>query len=242
MKPRKIVLLFTFLSVSPLAMSNGFGLDATRVIYPQSEGGTAVTVRNNTPDTAYLVRSVVSTDVDGKHLSPAFLVSPPLVRLEPGSRNALRIRLLQPAGLPAHQESLFYFQTTGIPGSKNPLARHSTSGFPSVGGQISFGVGNTVKLFYRPEGLPAPDRETYQKLVFERVPGALKVINPTPYYVTLSRLRVDGRPVRFSPHQPGLLAPSASQVYGTGSSQRKRVSWGIIDDFGGTQEFEVAVH
>ncbi|WP_126357853.1 fimbrial biogenesis chaperone [Cedecea lapagei] len=242
MKLPKIALLFSLLSVSSLSMGSGLGLDATRIIYNQSAGGATVTVRNTTPDTAYLVRSIISTDVDGKKVSPAFLVSPPLVRLESGSSNALRIRLLQAQSLVSGKESLFYFQTTGIPGSKNPLARNSEAGFSSVGGQISFGVGNTVKLFYRPEGLPPPTRETWQRLVFERVPGALKVTNPTPYYMTLSSLRVDGQPVRFSAHRPAMLAPSSSQVYGTGSSQKKRVSWSVIDDFGGTQEFGTEIH
>ena len=242
MKSHKIALLFSLLSVSPLAISSGFGLDATRVIYNQSEGSAAVTVRNNTADTTYLVKSAVSSDVDGRRISPSFVVSPALVRMDPGSSNALRIRQLHPAELASDRESLFYFQTTGIPGSKNPLARNSAAGFSSVGGQISFGVGNTVKLFYRPEGLPPPGKDTYQKMVFERVPGALRVTNPTPYYMTLSRLRVDGKPVHFSPRQPSMIAPSASQVYGIGSSQKKRVNWSVINDFGGTQEFESVVH
>lgn len=219
----------------------GLTLDSTRVVLTQAKGETQFRARNTSTDTNFLVQSRLSRTREGRESVGNFLVSPPLFRLEAGSTNAIRLRLLSPVGLPTDRESVFYLMTQGMPASPVPL-RQSAAPANGTGAGVTVGVGFSLKLFYRPTGLATPDEKVYQQATFTRVPGGVQLTNPTPYYFDLAGMAIDGKRVTFSAQSPALVPPKSQVVLATRSALKKRVSWSVKDDFGGYKSFSADIH
>ncbi|MCT4737207.1 fimbrial biogenesis chaperone [Raoultella ornithinolytica] len=206
------------------AQCQAFMLGGLRAVYNQDQKAIEVPVFSGKSDKTYLIKATLLKDPESRAVVRNFLISPPIFRLDPGQRNNLRISLIEPRGLPADRESVFYLDVTGIP-SSNPLARDSHTGFSSA--SVSFGTGNRIKFFYRPRGVPAPTAETYRQLVFSRIPGGVQVLNPTPYNVTLTTDLVDKKKVRKMFMVPPFGKQMLPQV---GATTRKELTWYVIDD------------
>lgn len=214
-------------------VAHAFMLGGTRVVLYQDKGSVSLSVISGKEDPLYLIRTRVTRTLDDKQPMTAFLITPPLFRLEPGARNELRISLANPGALPSGRESVFYLKVAGIP-SSNPLSRDSKTGF--TGAEIQFGTGNIIKLFYRPHGLGPATLDSYRSITYSRVPGGVKVTNPTPYHINFSSLKVDGVRISLSKQQPAMVAPQSSQVYSVGgNTQKKEVAWRVLDDDGNVQ-------
>lgn len=210
--------------------SQAFMLGGRRVVVYQDEKSTSMTVVSGENDPLLLVRARVTRTLKDTASDPAFLVTPPLFRLEPKTRNELRISTLNPGSMPADRESLTYLKVEGIP-SSNPLSRDSSKGFQNpIGASMVVGTGNYIKLFYRPRGIGPVTPETYRLMTFSRVPGGVKVTNPTPYHITFDRLLVDGKQVAFNDQQPEMIPPLSQQVYGVAGTPKKQVEWSVIND------------
>ncbi|HGM5324795.1 TPA: molecular chaperone [Serratia marcescens] len=210
--------------------AGGIGLGATRLVYSQQAGQTAVTVRN-TNTKPYLVNARISRTLTGRETTP-FFVSPPLFRLEAGSNALLRITG-NAQSLPQDRESVFFLTVAGIP-SSNPLARDNRDGF-SDGGLV-YAVGNTIKLFYRPSGLPSSAADAAKGLRFTQSGGRIQADNPTPYYVSLMTLRLNGRLVDLEAGKTDMIAPFSSANWPAGMpyplSQAGKVSWSAVVNLG----------
>ncbi|MGV3346218.1 molecular chaperone [Enterobacteriaceae bacterium LUAb1] len=235
-----VALLTIQLCIDPLAGYAGLSLDTTRLVIPQQTGETMFRVINSSVDTAYLVNTRLSQTLSGREPVSNILVSPPLFRLDPDSKNAVRVRVLNRCGLPINKESLFFLTINGVPGSPAPL-RHIATREASASGKISTGVGFIIKAVYRPSALSAPTMNTYKELFFSRVPGGIQLINPTPYYVALGMVSIDGHPVQTKHNVTDLLAPFARQFYGTDSTLKKQASFSIYDDAGRLQELTATI-
>ncbi|PIJ48206.1 hypothetical protein BL250_17465 [Erwinia sp. OLTSP20] len=219
--------------------SRAFMLGGTRVVVYQDEGNSLLKVIGSSSDPLSLIRSRVTRSVDDNHQVANFFVTPPLFRLEPGGRSMLRISLLSPKGLPVDRESLFYLKVAGIPAT-NPLARNSRQGF--AGASLLLGTGNIIKVFYRPHGIGAPTVDSWRQLRWQRVPGGLRITNPTPWTVTFFSVSVDGYPVEFDATHPIMLAPFSSQMYGSTSVQKKQAAWVVLNDAGGKVSGTAAIN
>lgn len=217
----------------PVAMAEGFGINATRLIYPEGANSITVTVRNTMPELPYLVQVSVTMTPNDPLVAP-FSVTPPLFRLEPGTTNQIRI-----AGptthLPKDRESVFYFNTRAIPASRAlPLALQANT----VSGAAQFGVGNIIKIFYRPAGLPGNSGNAQRDLQFERSGNGLKVTNASPYFINLAGLSVAGQVLSLQlPTGAPMIAPFSSHSYPTPVKQG-RVNWQTITDQGAIDEFD----
>lgn len=203
--------------------SQAFMLGGLRVVFNQEKKAVEVPVFSGKSDKTFLIKASLITDPTSKTPVHNFLISPPLFRLEPGQRNNLRISLINPQGLPTDRESVFYLDVSGIP-SSNPLLRDNKAGFSSA--SVSIGTGNRVKFFYRPRGIGAPTKQTYQALVFSRVPGRVQVSNPTPYNITLSTDLVEHqvRKIIMVPPFGKMMLPQV------GATSRTKLTWYVIND------------
>lgn len=217
------------------AAAAGFGIDATRLIYPEGASSIDVAVRNTLEHQPYLVQVAVS-DKQGAKTSPPFIVTPPLFRLEPKSTNKLRIAFTG-APLPGDRESIFYFHATAIPASTQPDSARQNS---NVSGQVRFGLGKIIKLFYRPGGLPSTAAEAQRGLQFSRVSGGLRVTNPSAYYVSLASLQFGEQKLKLDTPEALTIAPFGSHSYPTLQTQGQ-VSWQTINDIGGVDAFTHAL-
>jgi len=223
----------TILSAPLIVRADGFGINTTRLIYPGEAKSINVTVRNTLTDTPYLVQAAVSRQQDKQEPAP-FTVMPPIFRLEPQSVNQLRI-VYNGSPLPADRESVFYFHATAIPGSKEPL-NNTQGGIPA---QVRFGVGNIIKLFYRPASLGNSSSTAQKGLQFSSVAAGIKVTNPSPFYVSFSSVRVGNKKLALKSPAALMLPPQGSYTWQMSPLPAKgtKVQWQTINDSGGIDAF-----
>ncbi|MCS2159036.1 fimbria/pilus periplasmic chaperone [Scandinavium sp. H11S7] len=211
-------LLITLLAI-PCARA-GVVIGGTRVVYSEKQSSVALPLRNNS-QTPWLINSKVSTGGSwpGSTFSAKkapFVITPPLFALKAGRESTLRI-IYTGGSLARDRESVFTLSIATIP-----------SGSPQDN-SVQVAIRSQLKLFYRPVGLQGSAQDASQKLRWTRVGKQLRVENPTPYYVTLFNLHVNGREVRNA----GMVAPfSQRNIDGCAQAAQCPVSWQGINDFG----------
>lgn len=211
----------------------GLSFNQFRLVYPAEEKkGITWSLTNNT-DRPYLMQSWVrpmdfttglpAAEVDNKAPAAAIplMVTPPLKRLDPGEQLTLRIRLTE-MSLPQDRESVFYLSVKGIPSIPDKASQ--------TGGQLVIAVVNNMKLFYRPEGLPAGGVvKASRQLRFSLQNDVLVVDNPTPFYINFSQVTVGGRPLPAG-ELSKLVPPKGQQRYPVTSGVRGTVEWQVLDE------------
>lgn len=201
------------------ATDGGISLGQTRVVFNETDRARTVLIKND-GDTAYLIQSLRQLGPDNKQAAP-FIVTPPLSRLEPNSRNLLRIMRQNEGQLSQQDESVFYLSVLAIPAQASQLTEQV---------QLSMGIGFVIKLFYRPKGLSMTPEEAYCKLQFTQLGNSIRVENPTPYFLTLGQLNINHRAVSFESHS-AMIAPHSNQIY-PATSPLAVADWRIITDYG----------
>lgn len=224
------VLIF-ILMMPIVVLADGFGINATRLIYPAGAESISVSLRNTMKALPYLVQSRVSRSVDGATPAP-FQVRPPLFRLDPDSTNQIRIVALS-SPFPEDRESVFYFLTTAIPASTAPQRGSQQN---SVNGMAQFGIGNIIKLFYRPSNLSGTSDEAQRDVQISRVAGGVQIINSSPYFVSFASIQVGGHTLKLDSSEALMLAPFGKHIYPLSSAQGQ-VRWKTINDEGGVNAF-----
>lgn len=235
MKHSMIVLITLYLFASSVGFSQakdqdsqGISFYILRVIYPENEKqGVTFTIYNKSP-APYLVQSWIrpvnqtNGDVDfnwqGSPMMP-FIITPPLARLEMNGELALRIRR-NDVPLPNDRESVFFISMKSLPVQQ-----------PN-GEQMVMTVVSNIKLFYRPVGLAERAvADMASKLTFSQEDKQLIVTNPTPYWLTFSRLAVgnstlDKQALRL------MVPPFGKQSYFLPNNAKGKVTWQLIDEDG----------
>ncbi|EGT5682430.1 molecular chaperone [Cronobacter turicensis] len=208
------------MAISHSAIAGGIVVGATRVIYEASKKEAALTIKNNSATSPFLLQSWVDNG-DGKTRGP-FMVTPPLFRIEPSEDHELRIT--KTGNLPDDRESLFYLNIRAIPPSS-----------PEAVNTLKLVVKTRIKLFYRPKKLLADAQTAYQQLKFHLAGDQLVVENPTPLYLVFDSLKVGATRIQSA----DMLAPFASQRFALPTKETGReVSWRVINDYGGVTKPE----
>jgi len=206
----------------------GIAFYVLRVIYPESEKqGVTLTARNNSP-APYLMQSrlrAVSPATGQVDLMSSesqvmpFIVTPPLSRLDANGELTLRIRRNDVA-IPADRESVFYISMKALPTRT------------AAGQKMVMTVETNMKLFYRPQGLAKRAvANMAPKLTFLREGKTLTASNPTPYWLTFSRLSV-GEVELEKPALRMMVPPFGSQDYALPAVAIGKVTWQLIDEDG----------
>ncbi|WP_387464755.1 molecular chaperone [Photorhabdus sp. RM323S] len=199
------------LSFSPMQLS---------YVAKDSPGGVTLSMTNHTAQ-GYLVQGFVSPmDPDTGRFDtktgqvPPFVVLPPLKRIEAGGKFLFRLRQLGKP-LPQDRESAFVVSLRAIPGVAVP----DISGAPASShrsdraSQVQVALQMNIRLFYRPQGVPARDNATVAKQVkFSRQGTQLRVENPTPYFLTFSVLKVGTQHADDHTRQT-MVPPKGIQTY-----------------------------
>ncbi|GLH27211.1 MULTISPECIES: molecular chaperone [Enterobacter] len=221
--------------VMPVLPAQAFMLSSTRVVMPEGRP-VSVGVISGSNEGVLLIRSRVTRSLSSDVPVTSVMISPPLFRLEKGSRGTVRLQAMPSPEVPQDRESVFYLSVAGIP-SSNPLS----PGADRVAAGVVIGTGLQVKAFYRPRSLDGVAAEPWKSLTISRVPGGVKVTNPTPFHLTFSRMDVDGKPVTFDAQHPTMVPPFDSQVYGVASTVKKTLHWTAVNDIGGEEKGTSAV-
>ncbi|MBA0328023.1 MULTISPECIES: fimbrial biogenesis chaperone [Stenotrophomonas] len=172
------------LTVVPVAAWAQVAMDGTRVVFPASSKEVAVAL-TNASEVPVLVQAWIG-DEDAEQAPEAssapFLVGPPLLRLEPGQKNQLRVLQLREKAPTDDREHLYWLNVMAVPPKSGQSGEN----------ELNVMVRSRYKVLYRPAGLPKPPVDRTEGITFtlqgdgER--RALKVTNATPFYFNLGRI------------------------------------------------------
>jgi P pilus assembly chaperone PapD len=215
----------------------------TRVVFPAANGEVTVRLSNEGSQPALIEAWI---DDGNPHSTPdsakvPFLITPPLVRMNAGKGQSLRIVYTgQP--LPTDRESLFWLNVLEIP--PKPTAKPGEEQ-----NTLQFAVRSRLKLFFRPASLagePATAaRQVTWKVVAEGTGYALEAHNPTPYYITFSKLSLSIDNTVYAPDN-GMVAPLSSlrlpiRNLGHAAAAGSVVDYTTINDFGAAASYKGAI-
>ena len=204
----------------------------TRVVFPAQRGEASVRLTNENNHAALVEAWIDTGDINStpNSVTTPFLLTPPLFRMDPQKDQTLRIiytQVSQP--LPADRESLFWLNVLEIP--PKPTGQQAA-------GQnyLQFAIRSRLKLFYRPANLPGNAMKAPEKLNFTAQGTTLVVHNPTPYYVTISKLSL-GHDNTSIDGASGMVAPLGDlrlplNGYAQAPSAGTPVAFTAIDDYG----------
>lgn len=197
------------------AGNGGVGLAATRLVYSEGDEQISLGVRNTSPDIPFLIQSWVMT-ADNKKTQD-FIITPPLFVLNPANENLLRIMYIG-ASLAKDRESLFYTSVRAVPSTKKR----------EEGNTLKIATQSVIKLFWRPKGLPYPVSEAPAKLRCSWSAETVTVRNPTPYFITMTGLKIGGKAVKNQ-----MISPLDSYPFSLPKGAKgKDVTYRTINDYG----------
>ncbi|MBO3275233.1 fimbrial biogenesis chaperone [Pseudomonas schmalbachii] len=212
-------------------------ITGTRVIYPAKEREVTVKLTNRDSSPA-LVQSWVDKG-DPKTLpdqaDAPFLVTPPIVRIEPGKGQALRLTYTQES-LPQNKESVFWLNVLDVP---------SVPANKDAANYVQFAFRSRIKVFFRPDGLPGDAVEAAQGLRWTIVPSTggyvLRALNSSAFHVSVNdaAISLNGKSIRSQ--DSGMVAPGGSKDFalkGVGSPPvgEVKVVYHWVNDYGGVIE------
>ncbi|HEM7143858.1 TPA: molecular chaperone [Providencia stuartii] len=224
------------LLLSTTSAMAGIVLHGTRIIYNESQDnvGANITIKSeDNSNTPYLVRTQIYRDVQGQIAQNNFITTPSMFRLEPSDLNQVKILKVK-NDLPKDRESIFYFRAIALPATDR-LDNNST---PKLAGSLQIATGNTIKVFYRPVQFSVSQKEAMGLLKFSLQNNGLKVTNPTPYYITLSEIKVGNKLAKLEPKLGNTMISPFSDMLYQDIHQKGKVQWSAINDFGGKDQFD----
>ncbi|HFV4137717.1 TPA: fimbria/pilus periplasmic chaperone [Escherichia coli] len=210
--------LLSAISINAIA-AGGFGLGSTRLVYPSDSQQITLSVQNGGANTSYLIQSWIDDNQSSKK-SQDFVVTPPLFMLPTRKKASLRIMFIGKSQLPTDRETLFWMNVKAIPPTDEKNTQKNT---------LQLALQNRIKLFYRPTNLPVQAGKARDMLRFKYEGKQLRVINPSPYYLTVTGIRVQGAklPNAFVPPKSDVTVSSPVTLAG-------EITYQTINDYGAT--------
>lgn len=217
------------LCLSSLLAHAGVNVGATRVIYQGKDKEANLSVTNTVDDhIPYLIQSWVSEYGDTDEATEKFIITPPLFRLDSGSQNMLRIMAIQTNQLPTDRESLFTVNVKAIP------ARSTDSNKNNI---LQIAIKTSIKLFYRPDGLPGTLIDAANGIVWSSKQGQLTFDNPSRYNVVISKLVINGQEQKG---MPDVITPGQHGSVNIRVKPNDTVILSYINEYGSAVEAPVA--
>lgn len=204
------------------ADSGGIYLDTTRVIFDSSELSKTVKLHNNTAN-SWLLRAWISNyDLEDGKKSKSFIITPPLYKIGTEESFQFKIESLN-KNLPNDRESVFHINVMAIP----PITKEEQN----KNNAIQFAINTKIKLFYRPHGININSKvfNAYKTLKTSRSKDTISISNPSPYYVTMDDVIVNGKKV--SSVNDFMIAPYSTLTIP--EKNAKTLSYTTINDYGG---------
>lgn len=213
-------LIFFGLITLPFSGNAAVALDRTRAIFPGSEKSISLNISNENQQKPYLAHAWLEDDKGQKITSP-FIIVPPLQRLEPGKKSAIRINALPAvSALPQDRESVFWLNVREVPPKSDKT------------NVMQVALQTRIKIFYRPAAV-IPEKYSHweDKLTFRRTRDGYIIDNPTPYYVTVISIKGAQKEKIAKDFKPVMVAPKSSLP--VSSRQYNTLYVMTINDFGG---------
>ncbi|EBL8955579.1 molecular chaperone [Salmonella enterica] len=222
------LIVFSLSSLANVIISN------TRVIYP--EGQKEITVqlinRGNSPDLIQAWIDEGNPDSTPETSQVPFLLMPPVVKVEGGSGQQLRIRFTGSVnGLPKDRESIYYLNVLDIPPKQEDLDGKNT---------MQIAIKSRIKLFYRPTKLTIPASDLHKYLSFSAMGNLLVATNRAPYFASIATMSSRGR---YLTEKPKMISPFSTITIPTKglvlSGQALNIL--LVDDYGSYQKYSLTI-
>ncbi|HEF0075927.1 fimbria/pilus periplasmic chaperone [Citrobacter sp. SX206] len=214
-------ILIAFLIASTQSVHAGIVIYGTRIIYPAEKNEVLVQLMNQ-GERSSLVQSWID---DGDTLLPPekiqvpFLLTPPVVKVAGDSGQQLKIKKM-PNTLPNDKESLFFLNVLDIPPNNPDSAGKNV---------LKFAMQNRIKLFYRPKGIAAVNKNTFHKLALTRSGNSYSIRNDAANWVTVTEVKANNVKIN---NESIMLAPLSSANVALKNTNANQYKMTIIDDHG----------
>lgn len=169
------------------SFANNIIVNGTRFIYPGNEKEITVQL-NNTADRPAIAQAWLDTGDASETpdtIKTPFQITPPISRVEAKGGQTLRIKLMDKGSIPQDRESLWWLNILDIP----PVAKGKEADNQNV---LQLAIRSRFKFFYRPTGLGSRELAPEQ-LVIKSSGKNIIIDNPTPYYITVTKISTDGK-------------------------------------------------
>ncbi|MDU4840615.1 MAG: molecular chaperone [Leclercia adecarboxylata] len=196
----------------------GVVIESTRYLY--KEGTREITAQiENKDNMPYLIKSWVEAP---QGQTPAFMVTPPLFRLEAKQQNTVRIFSAGNINVPKDRESIFFFNMMAIPPSDETQANNNT---------IQLAVRHRMRLIYRPKTLLSisPNSEA-KKLEWRKAGNKITINNPTPFFYYFNTVNFGNTSLTQDIKS---IAPFSSKEITVKGVSSATITWKIVNDYGG---------
>ncbi|MTH47819.1 fimbrial biogenesis chaperone [Intestinirhabdus alba] len=219
-----ILLISGLLSLFSCAVSANVVINGTRVIYPGDSKEVVIQLVNNGPDPALVQSWIDDGDVNStpETSRAPFLLSPPVVKIDGGSGQQLRIKKL-PDSLPADRESIFYLNVLDIPPVPENVQGMNT---------LQLAIKSRIKLFVRPQTIKSEASHAIDKVSLTAAGQAFRIVNRSPFFITLAS--IDDRRGRKMLEESLMVAPFSDAIGKTLAPAIKAQTYSLIyvDDLG----------
>ncbi|XWJ88950.1 fimbrial biogenesis chaperone [Phytobacter ursingii] len=220
----------------PLTALAGIQFNGTRVIYPadKREVTLGLTNRDVAPRLIQAWVDKGDNQVNPQQGMSAFIVIPPVFRLDGGKGQALRIMYTgQP--LPQDRESVFWLNVLEVPPKQKGNQTNAI--------KISFH--SRLKIFYRPKKLPGSPETAVNllrwRLVSQGEDYAITCENPGAFNVSFSHISLKGLTNKKNHTQMGMCPAKGKKsfpFFGFPDMKKASLILKIIDDQGGIRTYE----
>jgi P pilus assembly chaperone PapD len=211
-----------------VAAHASISLSATRLVVLEKDQEASISVRNG--GAPVLVQAWLETNASNDTSDLPFAVTPPLGKIAANGQQLMRVMY---AGgdnrLPRDRESVMWLNVQEIPQSTQEE------------NQLQIAIRQRIKVFFRPAAIAGSVADAPSALRWAVVQEAgrpkLKVSNPSMYHVSFNYLGLAGGKELKT---PGMIAPGETRLLpGEGVATGARLSFKIINDYGGVEDYEV---
>ncbi|MFT8211194.1 MAG: molecular chaperone [Symbiopectobacterium sp.] len=200
-------------------------ISGTRVIYPADANEVSVKINNGGPSPVLLQSWIDNGDVNAKPsaIKVPFVLTPPMNCVEPGKGQTLRISYTGDA-LPPDRESVFWLNVLEVPAKSQAKSEEN---------RLQMAFRSRIKLFYRPVGLEGNANEAAKAVTWNAQGNRIQATNPTPYYVSLVNIAVNGKKLDYA-----MIPPRSSMALELSANVGNKISGSFVNDYGAVHAFE----
>lgn len=226
-----VIIFLTLITASFSSLANVI-ISNTRVIYAEEQKETTVQLinRGNSPALIQAWLDEGNPNSTPETAQVPFMLTPPVVKIEGGSGQQIRIRFTGTAStLPTDRESVYYLNVLDIPPKQENLDGKNL---------MQIAIKSRIKVFYRPTKLKIPVSDLHNYLSLKTQGSQLIATNNAPYYASIARIGARGKVLT---REPVMIAPFSTSSVETTSpvADGQPLDILLVDDYGSYQKYSL---